>query len=235
LKPRNTLIVVALFALLLGYVYFVELNKTPAELGTPVPTPQPQVLNLTVDSDKSIEIGDLRSQREFIPTRSDEGWQVVEPQAKPADSPAIDSTLASIASLQASRVLTNVTDLGQFGFITATLEVRLVMSDTTPYALTVGNKTPDGSNYYAVYTGDKSKVFIIPSSTFDSLVAWLGVPPYQPTATPTMTPTPPVTPTIETTETITPTVSAPETGPTAPPPNIVPTVAIPTPVPRSTP
>ena len=93
--------------------------------------------------------------------------------------------------------MTNVKDLNAFGFVTATMEVRMVMSDTTPYALTIGAKTPDGAGYYAVYTGDKSKVFIVSTSSVSTLQGWLDTPPYQPTPTPTYTPTPPVTPTLE--------------------------------------
>ncbi len=224
MNPRITLIVVALFALLLGYVYFVDINKTPAQLGTPVPTPAPQVFSLTSDNVKSIEVRDLRRPREVTITRNENNWQITKPETKPADSTAVQSTLLELTTLQANRVLTNVTDLAPFGLVTATLEVRLVMSDTTAYALTVGNKTPDGSSYYAVYTGDKSKVFLISSSTVDTLNTWLTTPPYEPTATPTATATPPVTPTAAGTESP---PATPAAGSTAPPPNIVPTIALP--------
>ncbi len=234
MKPRNTLIVVALFALLLGYVYFVEINKTPEQLGTPVPTPQLQVFSVATNNVKNIEIRDLRAPRQVTLTRTENGWQVQQPQTKNADSPAVDSAVNQLTSLSASRVLTNVTDIAPYGFVTATLEIRLVMSDTTPYALTVGNKTPDGSNYYVVYTGDRSKVFIVPSGSVDSLKSWLDTPPYEPTPTPTATPTLPETPTPQGTpgaEGGTPTPG----GPTAAPPNIVPTVALPPPAGTPTP
>ncbi|MBI4788504.1 MAG: DUF4340 domain-containing protein [Chloroflexi bacterium] len=216
MKPRNTLIVVALFALLLGYVYFVELDKTPEQLGTPAPTAQPAVLSLDPSNVNTIEIRDLRAAREIQITRNERNWQVVKPESKQADNNQVDSVLLQLTTLQASRVLTNVTDLAPFGFVTATLEARLVMSDTTPYALTVGNKTPDGSSYYVVYTGDRSKVYIVTSSWVETLIGWLNTPPYQPTPTPTFTPTPPETPTIASTEpiTATPTVSPPPGTPT---------------------
>jgi hypothetical protein len=220
LKPRNTLIVVALFALLFGYVYFIELSKTPGELGTPMPSALPQIFQLGASNIQSIEVRDLRAPREIKVTRAESGWQIERPTEKVADSPKIDSALSRLVNLQSSRVLTNVTDLAPFGFVTATLEVRLVMSDTTPYALTVGDKTPDGYSYYAVYTGDKSKVFIINSSVMDDLVAWLDTPPYQPTPTPTFTPSPIATPTTgiqtitpgATSTTLTPPSSVPETA-----------------------
>lgn len=232
MNPRITLIVVALFALLLGYVYFVELNKTPAQLGTPVPTAAPQVFSLSSSNVKNIEVRDLRRTREVTITRNESGWQISKPETKPADAPQVDSTLTQLTTLQATRVLTNVTNLAPFGLVTATLEVRLVMSDTTAYAITVGDKTPDGSSYYAVYTGDKSKVFILPSSAVDSLDAWLNTPPYQPTPTATATATPPVTPTVPGT---TPAETTPGAAATAPPPNIVPTLVVPVVTPTPTP
>ncbi len=195
MNPRITLVVVALFVLLFGYVYFVELNKTPEQLGTPTPVPQPQVFQLNANDVKSIEVRDLRAPRETKLTRTETGWTIELPVQKGADSPAVDSTIGQLTSLQATRVLTNVTDLAPFGFVTATLEARLIMSDTTPYALTVGGKTPNGSDYYAVYTGDKSKVFIVSGATVDAFMKWLDTPPVEPTPTPTSTATPPVTPT----------------------------------------
>ena len=209
MKPRNTLIIVALFALLLGYVYLFELNKTPEQLGTPVPTAQPLVFSVDASNVKTIEIRDLRGTREVQITRNQRNWQLEKPESKPADSNSVDSALMRLTTIQASRVLTNVSDIAPFGFVTATLEVRLIMTDNTAYALTVGNKTPDGSSYYVVYTGDKSKVFIVSSSIISDLTTWLTTPPYEPTPTPTFTPTPPETPTIANTEaiTVTPTVS----------------------------
>lgn len=213
MKPRNTLIVIALFALLFGYVYFVELNKTPGELGTPTPSAPPPVFQLSASNVKSIEVRDLRAPRQVKTIRTDSGWQIEKPTEKAADSGKIDSTLSRLVNLQSSRVLTNVTDLASFGFVTATLEARLIMSDTTPYALTAGDKTPDGYSYYVVYTGDKSKVFIVNSSVIDDLVAWLDAPPYQPTPTPTFIPSPIATPTPM----ITPTPAASSTTPTPAP------------------
>jgi hypothetical protein len=214
-KPRNTLIVVALFAALFGYVWFVELPKTPEQLATPT-KPSPAVFQLKAQDVQSIELRDLRQPRVVKLSRAGSGWQVEQPTAKAGDNIKIDDTLSQLSTLQATRVLTDVTDLAPFGFVTPTLEARLVMSDTTPYAITVGGKTPDGSNYYVTYTGDK-KVFVVSGSTVDQLVTWLDTPPYEPTPTPTFTPTPPETATPAASGTIT-------TTPGAAPPGIVPTL-----------
>lgn len=232
MNPRVTLILVAVFAVFFGYVFFVEQNKTPEQLGTPAPTLAPGIFQLNASNVKSLQVRDLRAPREVDLTRTDKGWQVDKPVQKPADSSAVDNIVSQLVTLKASRVLTNVTDLAPYGFVTATVEARFTMSDTTTYALTIGDKTPDTSGYYAVYTGDKSRVFIVDGSTVSQMLLWLDNPPYEPTPTPTFTPTPPVTATI----TGTVTAATPPAGtPGAPPPNIVPTVELPTPPPSATP
>jgi len=141
-KPRNTLIVVALFAALFAYVWLVEAPKTPDQLATPT-IPSPVVFQLKATDVKSIEVRDLRTPRTVKISHAGSEWQVEQPAAKAGDSGSIDTTVGELAALHATRVLTNVTDLAPFGFLTPTIEVRLVMSDTTPYAITVGGKTPD--------------------------------------------------------------------------------------------
>ena len=193
MKPRYTLIVVGLFVALFAYVWFVEAPKTPDQLATPT-KPSPVVFQLNAQNVKSIEVRDLRAARTVKVSHSGSEWQVEQPAAKLGDSGNIDTGLGQLATLHATRVLTNVTDLAPFGFLTPTVEVRLVMSDTTAYAITVGGKTPDQSNYYVTYTGDK-QVFIVSSSTIDGLIAWLDTPPYLPTPEPTIPIPPTDTPT----------------------------------------
>lgn len=223
MKARNTLILVAVFAVLFGYVWFVERPKTPEQLATPT-RPSPAVFALNTKDVKSIEVRDLQAPHQVVVTRADSGWQVEQPTPKHADDSAVDDALSKLVTLQATRVLTDVTNFAQY-FITPTLEARLVMSDTTPYAITVGDKTPDQSNYYVTYTGDKSKVFVVGTADIDSLKGWLDTPPYEPTPTPTFTPTPPETPTIAATGT-------PTTTQTTAPPGIVPTFLPPTETPK---
>lgn len=223
MKPRTTLIVVAVFALLAAYLYFVELNKTPEQLGTPTPRPSPSVFKFAASDIKTIQVSDLQSPRQVRATRTDTSWQVEAPTNKPGDTFALSSTAMQFAGLFASRVITTVTDLAPFGLVTPTLEVRLTLSDTTQYALTIGNKTPDGSNYYAMYTGGK-EIFVVNASAFTSVLGWLDNPPYEPTPTPTFTPTPLATPTSPVAET-----------PTAIPTSVVPPPAfVPTLVPQTT-
>jgi hypothetical protein len=161
------------------------------------------VLQFNSSDVSTIQVSDLQAPRQVVIKRNADQWQVTQPTEKTADKFQIDSTLSGLSNLQATRVLTNVTDLAPYGFLTPTLEVRLVMSDTKQYAVTVGGKTPNNSNYYVTYTGDKSQVFLINTGNVDEIKTWLDTPPYQPTPTPTLppSPTPSVTDTPVATET----------------------------------
>ncbi len=225
MNSRVTLIVVAVFLLLLGYVFFVDQDKPSVQLNatpTRAEAVKPYLFPISTTNVQSIQVRDLRAPREVLLKRAETGWQVVKPEQKAADDFVVTQKINQMITLQASRVLTNVTDLKPFGFVTATLEVRVVMTDTQEYGITVGAKTPGGYDYYAVYTGGKD-VFVVSPSVIDDLLAWFDAPPYQPTPTPTFTPTPPVTPT----EAGTPPA-------TTAPPNIVPTF-VPTPQVTGTP
>jgi hypothetical protein len=197
-KTRNTLILAALFAAVFGYLYFFELSKTPEQLRTPTPVP-PAVFQLETKDVLRIEVRDLRAPRAVIAARAEgDGWKIAEPTQQTGDAFRIEGVVNRLSTLNATRVLTTVTDLAPFGFVTPTLEARLVMSDTTPFAITVGNKTPDGSNYYVIYTGNKEQVFVVASYLLEDLIGWLDTPPYQP---PTPTPPPTASPAPLATET----------------------------------
>ena len=200
MKPRNTLIVVAVLAALLAYLYFVELPQTPEQLsarqGTPTATPASYMFQLNANDVQTIVITDLLFPRVVTLQRTDSGWRVSQPLDKPADQSKANATASALTNLQIVRVL-NVTDLAPYGLAPARLEARVIMKDGAAYGIVLGNTTPDSSLFYITYTGDKSKVFLIETSLGLSLQNLLDAPPFEPTATPTPTVTPPVTPTVE--------------------------------------
>ncbi len=188
MKSRSTLILVAVFALLAGYVYFFEINKTSEQisqtLGTPTATTQPYVLQVKTADVKSLQVRDLKTSREAVVTRTDTGWHIM-PLNKEADAPKIEQAIGYVGTLQATRVLANVSDVKAYGFGAASLEIRMVMNDGTAYAITVGDKTPDESNYYVTYTGATDKVFIVGTWIIEGAKVLLDTPPL---ITPTVAP-----------------------------------------------
>lgn len=210
MNSRTTLLIVGLFLMVLGYIYFVELPKPPAPLGQP-PRPAPKVFDLASAQVARLELRDLRQGRQIALARVDNAWQFERPTTQIADAARVNETVDGFAVLSASRVLTDVTDLTQFGVLTGTLEARMITRDSTPYGVTVLNKTVAGDGYYAIYTGsNQAPVFIIASRMVDEWLGWFDNPPYPPTPTPTLPPPP----TVSATPTVLPTTVAPGIVPT---------------------
>jgi hypothetical protein len=210
---RNTIILVVLFlALLVGYLYLTQSRPsgTAQPSGTPSATPAP-VFDFLTDNAVKFQVSDLHQNQTVVVTRQGQGWHMEQPKDSATDPVRIGDALDSIAHLDATRVLTNTSDLSGYGLITPTIEVRVTMSDTTQSVLQIGDATLDNSDYYALKGGDK-QVYLISSSTVDTLRTYLDLPPYPPTVTLTPLPTltPSITPTVTPTGTITPpTASSP--------------------------
>ncbi|MCI0474910.1 MAG: DUF4340 domain-containing protein [Anaerolineales bacterium] len=198
MKPRYTLIVVAVAVALIVYAFWVESPLTSEQLstrqGTPAATLAPYIFQLNAADVKTITITDLRFPRVVTVTRTESGWRVTSPENKPADNTKVEATAAALTSLKLVRTI-KATDLASFGLAPARLDARVIMKDGAAYGILLGNATPDGSLYYATYTGETTNVFLIETSLGLSLQNLLDIPPFEPTATPTWTPTPAVTPT----------------------------------------
>ncbi|MCX7838580.1 MAG: DUF4340 domain-containing protein [Anaerolineae bacterium] len=203
MKLRNTLIVVAIAAALIVYVFLIEAPLTPEQLsarqGTPTATPSSYIFRFPVEQLQTIIISDLRFPRRVVLERSDSGWRVKEPEDKPADMNKATGTANTLSDLLLRRTIQPVSDLAAYGLAPARIEARMILKDGTTYALLIGNATPDGSLYYATYTGDTTRVFLVESALGFSLQNLLDKPPFEPTPRPTPTETPPATPTPDAT------------------------------------
>jgi hypothetical protein len=213
MNRRNTLILVVIFIALAGYAYFTQARNagTSQALPTPSATPVP-VFNFLTDSVSQFQASDLQKNQVVVVTRQGESWHMTAPKDSATDAVRIADAVDSIAHLEATRVLTNVTDLAGYGLITATIEARVTLSDTTQYVLQIGDTTPDQSAYYALKGGDK-QVYLITTAIVAALKDFVDRPPYP--ATPTLTPLPTLTPSSTPTLTPTGTITPPTATPTA--------------------
>ncbi len=197
MRLRNTIILLVVLVLLMGYVVYTQNTGTaqPKAQSTPEPTPVP-VFNFVTDNVNKFQVTDLSKNQTVLVTRESSGWHMQQPKDSATDADKIDRTLVDMANLEATRVLTNVTDLSAYGLITGTMQASVTLSDTTQYALKLGDETVDKSSVYVLKGDDKSHVYVLDTTILTTLHDFVDLPPYPPTATPTPlpSPTPSVTP-----------------------------------------
>lgn len=160
---RSTLVLLAVFLGLVGYVYFYD-SKRPA---TP-PTPEkPKAFNL--QADKLEELSVRAAGGETTRLKKDAGtWQVLEPSSTNAAESEVTSITQGLASLEIQRIVDeNPSDLAQFGLAQPKIDVGFRAGGQTGLThLLIGDKTPTGGELYAKAL-DQKQVFLI-SSYLDS-------------------------------------------------------------------
>jgi hypothetical protein len=157
--------------------------------------------DLSVGNVTAFQVTNLENNQTVQVTLQGKDWHMQQPKDSATDPDKIESTISTVAHVEATRVLTDVADLSAYGLITGTIRATMTLSDTTQFVLKLGNSTIDNSSSYALKGDDKSKIYVIDSSVAAMLKDFVDMPPYPPTATPTLppSPTPGVTPTVSST------------------------------------
>jgi hypothetical protein len=154
---RSTLILLAVFAGLLAYIYFVESKKTPG--GEP---PKEKVF-AGVTADKVGELSVKTSgQPATVLKKADGAWQVVEPAPSGADDAAVTEIANSLATVEIQRVVEEKAgDLKPYGLAEPRIEVGFKTAGGKDGGrLLVGDKTATGGDLYAKLPG-QPRVFLI--------------------------------------------------------------------------
>ncbi|CAN5399811.1 hypothetical protein BH23ACI1_BH23ACI1_05810 [soil metagenome] len=161
LRPFLVLLVILIG--LGAYLYVVESERTPGAADD-----RENVFTLEADGIDEITIRS-ESREQTTLRRSGDDWQVVEPVTAPADPGEVSGLTSSLASLQIQRVLDeDVADFAEYGLDDPRIEVRF-RSNGQDRRLSIGGKTPPGSDVYA-RIDDESRVVLIASyldSTFN--------------------------------------------------------------------
>lgn len=176
---RTTVVLLLVFVVLAGYVFFVEMKKqppvTPVDQGT-------WILTLADEDVQQLTVTD--NGQSTLLAFGDGAWYVGGVGGQAADATRVRALVASLVDLRASRVLTETAEsLESYGLANPATSVTLGLSDGRQEALLIGNKNPQGTQYYVQRRG-KAPVYMIYSYLVDDLKQIVSAPPYAPTPTP---------------------------------------------------
>lgn len=95
--------------------------------------------------------------------KNDDTWNYSGDPNFPADADKIENLLSAFSEVSASRVLTDVSDLAQYGLEKPANTIHLTDSEGGEYVLHIGNLNSSTGDYYA-YTSDEKTVYTIDST-----------------------------------------------------------------------
>ena len=188
MRFRTTGVLLVIFVLLAGYVYFFELHKKPPE--TPVDK-STWVLTLSKDDVQQLTVTDKSGSVALA--RGDNGaWFIGSVGGDEADATRVGTIVDSLVDLRAARTLTQTAEsLATYGLENPAVTVTLGLSDNRQEVLYIGDKNVQGTSYYVQHKG-QSPVYLVYASLIEDLQKLITNPPYKPT--PTAQPSPSVSP-----------------------------------------
>lgn len=192
MKTKNVLILLAIFAVLGGTFYVVSRPK-------PGPPPKPQEYVWIIEQE-DIDHVTMTLPREspplsqsFVRIKNEDQfpWFFDDAQHSPVDAQRWGGGIPLLLSGPgADRVIqynASPEKLSEFGFDTPSLLITLILTDNKTMKIEVGDRTPDGNNYY-VKAPSTSDVATVDYTWFSVLEKIIREPPYAQSPTPTPTP-----------------------------------------------
>ena len=157
-RLTTPLILVAVLAGLLGYIYFVDANRPAGGTET-----LPKAFEVSPENIVEVRLTNADGDTSRV-ERIDATWQLLEPEKADADATAVASVTSSLASLEVQRVVDdNPADLAQYGLNPPRIDLSFrVRGEEVLQRLLVGEQTPTGGDLYAKKP-DETRVFLISS------------------------------------------------------------------------
>ncbi|MHB8618910.1 MAG: DUF4340 domain-containing protein [Chloroflexota bacterium] len=184
---RFTLVLLVLAILVIGGVAVVQKNNPGSPTPTPSGTPQPAIFNFPSGDATVLDITSKGHETRLAMANGK--WALVKPEQDPnVDQSRVSGVVGQLASLKGTRTVTKATaaNLGTYGLERPQATVVVTLKGNKTDTLLLGNKSIDGTAYYAMSRGGAT-VDLIDSALGDSLLGFASAPP---TATPTPTPVP---------------------------------------------
>ena len=208
MNRRLTIGLVLVFAALIVYTLVVQVPKDNAASATPTRAPAVYLLAFQATQATGVHVVDrVGGQGVDMMTDASGAWTLQKPGPQPAEQALAAADVTGLMTLSVNGTITTATDLASFGVLSPTMTVEIDLANGSKVKAAVGNKTPAGSDYYALRDGE-TQVVLLSAAGQGTLASLISAPPVvPPTATPTLGPgtpsvTPPPTATITTTVSI---------------------------------
>lgn len=183
---RNTWILLAVFAALVGVAWFLQRSNLNSK-SQATPTAEPQLLfNLDANALSSLKIEDTQGKTVELNQNQDGQWKLVTPPGNVADSAQVGSTIRQFASLPVLNQLDPPPPPDATGLITPTYTITLSTTDGQQHVAKVGAVTTTGTSYYIQI--NTNSVDVVSKSIVDGVLDLFNNPPLA-TPTPETTPT----------------------------------------------
>jgi len=144
MRPRATLVLLALCVIAAAYIFFVERKKPTeeetAEKAKALLTLEPKdVTRIRIETDGGVVVSE----------RSDSmNWVLTEPVRDRAENSTVEGVLTQLKSLKAERVFAPEDSLAAYGLADPAVVVSIETSKRS-HTVEIGDKSPTGDGYYA--------------------------------------------------------------------------------------
>lgn len=157
---KSTLILVGIAAIVVGFVYWYEFKRTPAQKTSS----NPIVFHFKPKNVEAVTFS--LPHQTIVVSRKGKGWQISQPVDTRADASVIADLLNDVTLSRSSRSLTATpAQLKAFGLKPPALTLGFKLKNGQQRQLRVGGKDFTGDSVYA-QTGSAGKVLLVPSSVF---------------------------------------------------------------------
>jgi len=146
MRLRYTLVLAVAFAAILGYIYFVELQRTPTDEA---------VAALEFDSAAVTRVDLEHPGRVVILLREEGQWRMSEPVAAAADERNVENLLDAIHESRIARTFEDVDNPATFGLDIPSASVKLHTGEGV-VELKVGKRAPVGNSVYIQRAGESA-------------------------------------------------------------------------------
>lgn len=188
MNPRLTVGLLVVFLALAGYVYF---GSPPASTGGAAGKEAPPDSRLDIWQLEESDIQAIvvrRDGQEAGVERAGDEWRLL-PSGDPSDRLRVNSLVFRLASLRASRRLTDASNPAEFGLAAPSLTMTLRLASGETQTLELGSKAPAEAGTYARKAGDPT-IYVVSNALAQDIERLVTEPPIPPSPTPAPSPSP---------------------------------------------